>query len=84
MMHLYVVHDRLAEESGPVFTAKNDDVARRMYQQLIANEKVSPEEYVLIHIAQYNPALQLRQIDNHDLMLIVDQYVVRVEVENEL
>ena len=35
-MNLYVVFDRMAQESGPVFEAKNDPVAARQTRALIA------------------------------------------------
>lgn len=44
---VYVVFDRLATESGPLFEAKNDAVARRQYDQLLS--KVGrPDEYQLL------------------------------------
>lgn len=36
MMNLYVVYDRLAEESGPVFEAKSDAVAVRAFNNMMA------------------------------------------------
>nr|WAE43350.1 MAG: hypothetical protein [Microviridae sp.] len=37
-MKLYVIYDILAEECGPVYEAKNDDIAVRMYKRLWEKE----------------------------------------------
>jgi len=55
MKNLYVVYDTLAQESGPIFEAKNDEVAKRAYDQLV--EKMSPAErqtFVLNYVGQFN------------------------------
>lgn len=40
-MKLYVIRDKVAEESGPVFEAKNDGVAWRKYQELLSQSQFS-------------------------------------------
>ncbi len=53
IMGLYVVYDKLAEESGPVFEAKNDQVARRAYNQILGQNKVnSADEYALYKVGE--------------------------------
>lgn len=42
MMRLYAIYDRAAEESGPLFEAKNDSVAIRSYTQLL--DRVAPHD----------------------------------------
>lgn len=42
MMRLYAIYDRAAEESGPLFEAKNDSVAIRSYSQLL--DRVAPHD----------------------------------------
>jgi len=37
LVYLYSVEDKLAEEYGPPFTAKNDAIARRQFKNLSAN-----------------------------------------------
>lgn len=47
---LFVVFDKLAKESGPVFMAKNGEVARRQFENLLASDKAlagRKEEYML-------------------------------------
>ena len=36
MWNMYVVYDRVAEESGPIFEAKNDGTAARAARELVA------------------------------------------------
>lgn len=52
---VYTIEDRIAAEAGPLFTAKNDQVALRQFKALISNsEGVQPDEYRLLKIAQFN------------------------------
>lgn len=48
---VYVIYDRTAEESGPVFEAKNDGVALRNFQMMVKDKPFS-EDYVLLHIGE--------------------------------
>jgi hypothetical protein len=71
-MHVYVVFDRLANESGPLFEAKNDAVARRNYDRLVS-QAGRPDEYQL---------LRLGIIDHDNQKLEV--YEIPVEVGREV
>lgn len=45
---LYVIRDKVAAESGPIFEAKNDGLALRQYSYLMANQKgASPGDFEL-------------------------------------
>lgn len=49
VMRLYVIYDKIAEESGPVFQAPNDGVAKRNYRGLLQQvAKVDQNEYRLV------------------------------------
>ena len=37
---MYVVFDKVAEESGPIFEAKNDAIALRKFNTMLQSEKV--------------------------------------------
>lgn len=53
---VYVIYDTVAKEAGPLFTAKNDDVAARNFRQLLDHEKVeNPKEYQLMCVGEYDP-----------------------------
>lgn len=50
--NLYTVYDRVAQESGPLFEAKNDLVAWRMV--LSANLPIAPNEFDLMCLGSYS------------------------------
>lgn len=47
--NLYVVFDKIAEECGPIFQAKNDGIACRQFVQLM-DKNPSKDEFKLICI----------------------------------
>lgn len=50
-MNLYVVYDRVAEESMPIFESRNDGTALRAYQKGIIEKNDIPEkEFMLLHV----------------------------------
>lgn len=51
-MRLYTVYDKLAEESGPLFEAKNDTVALRMFDGI--NFPGERDHYKLLFIGTYS------------------------------
>jgi len=51
-MGVYVIYDRIAEEAGPLFTAKSDDVAIRNYR--ISLKDVNADEYRLYAVGEYD------------------------------
>lgn len=63
---LYCIYDKIAQESGPVFQAKNDDVAVRATCSLLS-DTVSIDDYILYRIAGFDS-------DNH----IIDDCDVKV------
>lgn len=51
--NLYVIYDRVAEESGPVFEAVNDGIANRRYKALISeqsHEWFDENDYILFQV----------------------------------
>jgi len=53
--HMYTVKDKLADEAGPIWIAKNRAVARRQFFQLISNERVDKVlDYELYELGIYN------------------------------
>lgn len=55
-MKLYTVYDVVAKEAGPVWTAKNDDIACRQFKKLLTGEDVTnPEDFHLYRVADYDP-----------------------------
>lgn len=60
-MRLYVIRDIIAEESGPVFEAKNDAVARRNYGNFLQKVKAGGTEFKLMAIGEYDHDKDLLQ-----------------------
>lgn len=50
-MTLYCIYDKAAEESGPIFEAKNDMMALRMYNGV--NLPGHPNDFELLKIGEY-------------------------------
>ena len=46
-MFLYTVYDKVAQEHGPSFEAKNDEVAIRNVRDLIKNQRMDWRDYDL-------------------------------------
>lgn len=60
IMRLYSVYDSVAEEYGPLFQAKNDDVALRNVIQMFTDMNVSIaslESYHLYHVGDFDSEL---------------------------
>lgn len=56
-MNLYVIYDKVAEESGPVFEAKNDAVAARKMRDFAKSNPIDPSEYKLLYVGNINHSL---------------------------
>lgn len=60
IMRLYSVYDSVAEEYGPLFQAKNDDVALRNVIQMFTDMNVSIaslESFHLYHVGDFDSEL---------------------------
>ncbi len=54
LSNLYVVFDTIGKESGPLFHAKNDEVARRHFRILIDNNEPSwKSDFELHYVGEY-------------------------------
>lgn len=49
VMQIYTVFDRVLEESGPVFEAKNHGVAARKFQNILQNTEY-PNDFRMLHL----------------------------------
>lgn len=68
----YAVYDEVAKEFAPLFFAKNDDVARRMYKNVCVESRLDPNEFSLYF---------LMEIDNENgLVVTSDPREVALEV----
>lgn len=48
--NMYVIRDSVAQESGPIFEAKNDGIALRNFRQFLAKLETAADEQHLIHV----------------------------------
>ena len=54
IQRLYTIRDTVAEENGPIFTAKNDGVALRQFKEILTSIQNDPEEYKLFCIGTWD------------------------------
>lgn len=54
-VRMYTVYDKVAEEAGPLFTAKNDGVAARNFRNLLEQNQVQEkEEFKLLYMGEFD------------------------------
>ena len=63
-MKLYTIRDNIAEEFGPVFVAKNDNVAKRQYINLIQTNQITITDYTLWYVGDFNTETDVENICN--------------------
>ncbi|WNK15119.1 MAG: nonstructural protein [Microvirus sp.] len=69
---VYAIFDRLAEESGPLFTAKNDAVAVRSFR--IATAESKAEEHMLYIVGEYDTdQVSVSSVDKREIVVAVRQ-----------
>lgn len=54
IQNLYTVYDKLAEDAGSLFEAKNNAVALRLVKEMVLSKGVHPDEYKLLHVGYFN------------------------------
>lgn len=55
LVNVYVIYDKVAEESGPMFQAPNDGIALRMTcNTLLPLPQTLEDDYRLLQIAEYD------------------------------
>lgn len=69
--YLYVIYDRIADDSGPVFQAKNDEVACRQVVRTLASTW-NPQDYQLLRIGKV-------ESNGQAVLLPVSLHIVDVE-----
>mgnify|MGYP001035144656 CR=1 FL=1 len=51
---LYTIFDNVADEAGPIFQAKNFNVALRYVKELMKDSPIDPKEYSLVRLGNFN------------------------------
>lgn len=80
---LYVIYDRVAEESGPIFEAKNDGIANRRYKALIAEQThqwFEESDYILLHIGSIDKSTNEMETITPE---VVDVKLSLIDMEKE-
>lgn len=61
---VYSILDKVAEEYGPLFEARNDSVAMRNYKKMIAEHDVEEDEFQLYYVCEIDKDdLKIGEID---------------------
>lgn len=68
---LYTIFDKIADDAGPLFGAKNDDVAKRQFRNFIKESnnnpsgiKINIDEYSLVYVGDFDTTrMTLTSID---------------------
>lgn len=80
---LYVIYDRLAEKSGPVFEAVNDAVAARAARQMLQNV-VDSDDYELMYIGNIiDKTAQLELDTNHVVYFKLNYNIGSSDIKGE-
>lgn len=71
--NLYTIFDLVAVEAGPIFHAKNDAVAMRMYDALMAEKKLDYDEQHLYYVGKFDDeSLQFYETTSSRVIANVD------------
>lgn len=63
-MILYSIKDKIANEFGPIFQAKNDGVAKRMYSQTLQGDHVVyADDYSLWSVGEFDVETGVISVD---------------------
>lgn len=76
IINLYCLHDTVAGESGPIFQAVNDQIAKRSVIQLLKNSDF-PQDYILFKVGFFDPsipAIMDIEISKIDFILDLEAY----------
>ncbi len=70
---LYVIHDRVAEEAGPIFEAINDGIAHRNFKRFMSENTAKDHyfeelDFQLVHLGEIDKTtLIITPSDPHDV-----------------
>ena len=69
VFELYSIKDRLAEEYGPIFQAKNKAIAERNFNNLVEDKNLNEDEFNLVKVGNFdNETGRLTSIDELNLL----------------
>ena len=68
-MYLYTLYDKVAEEAGPLFQAKNDQVAARRSLSILAQVS-DPNAFDLLKVGEFSTSGQI-EVFGHAPVVVV-------------
>lgn len=84
-MELYTIRDRVAEESGPLFEAKNKGIAIRQITKMLEGvPKASLGDYKLLYMGTYNSSAMRIEVEKQPKEIPFLQHIIeyRKQMEN--
>ncbi len=91
--NIYTVYDKVAEEAGPLFQAKNLLVAKRYVNEMVKGTKIDISEYELVRVGSFDsessdlkivPSPIRDSIPLSDLVINVDDSKEFIDLNSEL
>ena len=67
---LYVTYDKIGEEYSPVFQQKNDKVCMRVVHEMLKKSPVSPEDYQILKIGEFDTERGFASYDHSPILRI--------------
>lgn len=77
--NMYVIYDRVAQEAGPIFEAKNDGVAYRSFAKLREGQE-TPEDFSLLKLGMFDHDIVKLTIADEPIDVVSDT-IVETEVD---
>lgn len=78
-MYLYVIRDKVSQQSGFIMEAKNNGVAMRNFQRTIDSDpSLNPEEFSLWKIGEWD-----HEEDKGEFYNTIEKVIISVEDEDE-
>lgn len=68
---MYTIYDKVAQEAGPTFHAKNDGIALRSFNDAIKNSPY-PEDFQLFCLGTFEPEKMVIVVNDAPLLIEVD------------
>lgn len=75
-MFIYSIRDDKADEYGPIFEAKNDEVAKRNFKHMLTSQPIDPIEFAMYRVGYFDheSAEGSMDIDEDSLVCIGSEF----------
>lgn len=83
ILYLFTIYDKAADNFCPPFTAKNYEVGKREFMEIVNNKQTTihryPDQFSLHFIGTFNDATGVIQQDKQEHLGVASQYLQREE-----